>query len=93
MIRSADADETPEQVFLHIQGKLNTPDDYPEIEILHDFTKLLGAAEKLIRENGHLKARTASCDTLIEELNIESFNKDLEIFNLVTQFEKIKEND
>lgn len=93
MLAQDENPDTPEQVFLNIQGKLQTPEDYPEIEILHDFTKLLGAAERLIRENGHLKARTASCDALIEEMTIETFSKDMEIFNLTTQFEKITEND
>lgn len=93
MLAQDENPDTPEQVFLNIQGKLQTPEDYPEIEILHDFTKLLGATERLIRENGHLKARTASCDALIEEMTIETFSKDMEIFNLITQFEKIKEND
>lgn len=91
MLAQDEMPESPESIYLHIQGKLQTPEDYPEIEILHDFTRLLGVAGKLIQENGHLKARTASCDTLIEEMTIETFSKDMEIFNLTTQFEKITE--
>lgn len=83
----------PQALYLNIQHKLQTPDDYEFTDIAHDFGHLMNAMKVLLNENAHLKAIVKSADELLKEQEIEIFVKDCEIFNFTSQNQQKEQND
>lgn len=88
--------ENPTAFTLALQEKLANPEDYPVFEAMHDLQAAADLLATQITVINHLRARVSSADTLVElqeteisEHNIQLFNKEIEIFNLQTQFERL----
>lgn len=73
---------TPAQVYLDVAHKVNEGHEYSVAEAQIDFTRLFHALRETLSQNSSLTARLESAETLITELNIEIFTKDVEIFSL-----------
>lgn len=90
--------ENPVAFTLSLQEKLQDPNNYPLFEIMDDYTKAVALLQQQIQVIQHLKARVTSADALIDvqaeeisEHSVQIFNKDMEIFNLQSQFDKLNE--
>lgn len=85
------SEPNPTQVYLDIQNKVENGHDYGAAETRADFQRLFHALRATLAENSHLKATVDSAEALLAEQDIEIFNKDIELYNMTTQFEKMKE--
>jgi hypothetical protein len=90
--------ENPVAFTISLRQKLADQDNYPIFELTSDFEAAVGLLEQQLRVIEHLKARVISADALIEvqdeeisEHNVTLFNKEIEIFNLQSQFERLTE--
>jgi len=82
---------TPSSIFLDVQHKVENRHQYSAAEAKIDFQRLFTALRASLSETEQLKAQVKSADDLLMEQEIEIFNKDLEIFNALTQFDTLKE--
>ena len=80
---------TPVSIYLDVQHKVENGYDYPLQEAKIDFQRLFHALRSALNENSSLKAQVESANTLIQENSIEMFNKDMELFNMTSQFERL----
>jgi hypothetical protein len=91
MPQSSDQLPTPEQIFLDVQHKVENGHDYSMAEAKIDFQRLFHALGAALRHSGATQARLDAAETLLEEKDIEIFNKDMELFSAITQFDSLKE--
>jgi hypothetical protein len=83
---------TPASVFLDVQHKVENSHNYSAAEAKIDFQRLFTALRASLAETEQLKAQVKSADDLLLEQDITIFNKDIEIFNAITQFDSLKES-
>ena len=79
----------PTSIYIDIAHKVDNEHEFSAAEAKIDFQRLFHALGAMISENTSLKAQVESTTALINERDIEIFNKDLEIFSMTTQFERL----
>lgn len=83
---------TPASVFLDVQHKVENGHEYHAADTRIDFQRLFTALRASLAENENLKSQVATAETLLSEQEILTFNKDIELFNALTQFDTLKDN-
>jgi hypothetical protein len=83
---------TPEAIYIHIMDRLREcqrrGEKMPSAEASQSFQQLLQSCQQLIADKERLTRAVAISDGIVEELEIEIFTKDLEIFNFTSQIEQ-----
>lgn len=82
---------TPSAVFLDVQHKVENGHNYQAADTRIDFQRLFTALRSALAENESLKAEIKASDVWIQEQEIVIFNKDIELFNAITQFDSLKD--
>lgn len=72
----------PTATYIDIAYKIDQEYEYPQAEAQIDFQRLFHALGAMIQTQANLDAQIASNKKLLEEKDIEIFNKDMEIFSL-----------
>lgn len=80
----------PTAVYIDIAFKVENGHDYSVAEAKIDFQRLFHALGDMIHTNTSLEATLASTKQLLEEREIEIFQKDLEIFSLSDPTTRLK---
>lgn len=86
------SEPSPASVYLEIAHKVSEGHEFSAAEAKIDFTRLFHALRQTLSENSSLTARLESAETLITELNIEVFTKEVEIFSLTPINTEEKDN-
>lgn len=82
---------TPASIFLDVQHKVESGHEYHAADAKIDFQRLFTALRASLSESENLKAQLVTSEALITEHTIEMFNKDLELFNAITQLDTMKD--
>lgn len=78
---------TAAETYLAIAHRAQNPENYPAVQIEADLHALLHATADLIRENSSLTAKTVSADAYVAQLEIQLFNRDIELFSAISQLD------
>lgn len=82
----------PTAIYIDIAYKIENEHEFSAAEAKIDFQRLFHALGAAISENTSLKSQVETSTALINERDIEIFNKDMEIFSMTTQFERLESN-
>lgn len=82
---------TPASIFLDVQHKVESGHEYQAVDAKIDFQRLFTALRASLSENENLKSQLGTAEALLVEKEIEVFNKDIELFNAVTQLDTMKD--
>lgn len=85
-------DANPVEVFLDVQHKLESDEEYTVTEKNIDFMRLFHALQSSIRASEGQLAQIKSAEEHITELGIDLFNRDIELFNISTQLDPKEAN-
>jgi hypothetical protein len=72
---------TPSAVYIEIQHILDSGESYGPIDGNQTIQRLFHALGQTLRENANLRAQITSSRALLDEKDIEIFNKNLDLFN------------
>lgn len=82
---------TPASIFLDVQHKVESGHEYHAADAKIDFQRLFTALRASLSESENLKSQLASTEAMLTEQEISTFNKDIELFNAITQLDAMKD--
>jgi hypothetical protein len=75
------------EVYLDIAKRIQDEENYAPAAALPDLNRLLHATADLIRENAALREENSQVHGLNESLTFQVFEKDIELFNAISQLD------
>lgn len=77
----------PAEIYLDVAQRVSDEENYQIAQAKPDLDRILHVCADLIRENASLKTKLHIKQQYVEQLELDVFEKDIELFNAVTQLD------